>query len=169
MRPGCYWTGASVPVFGPKDANGSPLFPGNPQVLLPCSPTPAGPPRLAFTARWCCSRGSDYESSSHVIISRLNHTASALAVYASCRHFLATTQNSLPGDGQPFPGGIPVYPLSSCGEFWVFRDPPLSLGWSWRDRTPDLALGKMSALSPQAFPRMAKCRRKREPENTVLI
>jgi len=27
-----------------------------------------------------------------------------------------------------------VYPLSSCREFWVFRDPPLSLGLSWRDR-----------------------------------
>ena len=37
------------------------------------------------------------------------------------------------GGGQPFPGGIPVYPLSSCREFWVFRDPPLSLGLSWRD------------------------------------
>jgi len=40
------------------------------------------------------------------------------------------------GGGQPFPGGIPVYPLSSCREFWVFRDPPLSLGLSWRDGTP---------------------------------
>jgi len=135
-RLGCCQAGHPSGVCS-QDAVGSPLFPGNPQVLLSCSPTPAGPPRLAFTARWCCSRGSDYESSSHVIISRLNHTASALAVYASCRHFLATTQNSLPGDGQPFPGGIPVYPLSSCGEFWVFPDPPLSLGWSWRDRLPD--------------------------------
>jgi hypothetical protein len=27
-----------------------------------------------------------------------------------------------------------MYPLSSCREFWVFRDPPLSLGLSWRDR-----------------------------------
>ena len=42
------------------------------------------------------------------------------------------------GGGQPFPGGIPVYPLSSCREFWVFRDPPLSLGLSWRDRTPEM-------------------------------
>ena len=41
------------------------------------------------------------------------------------------------GGGQPFPGGIPVYPLSSCREFWVFRDPPLSLGLSWRDRHPE--------------------------------
>jgi hypothetical protein len=31
-----------------------------------------------------------------------------------------------------------VYPLSSDREFWVFRDPPLSLGLSWRDRTPDI-------------------------------
>ena len=41
------------------------------------------------------------------------------------------------GGGQPFPGGIPVYPLSSCREFWVFPDPPLSLGLSWRDTHPD--------------------------------
>ena len=43
------------------------------------------------------------------------------------------------GGGQPFPGGIPVYPLSSCREFWVFRDPPISLGLSWRDGTTDFA------------------------------
>jgi len=42
-------------------------------------------------------------------------------------------QNSASG-GPAFPGGFPVYPLSSCGEFWVFREPPLSLGLSWRDR-----------------------------------
>ena len=61
------------------------------------------------------------------------------------QHWLFTLRAALSGDyaklasggGQPFPGGIPVYPLSSCGEFWVFRDPPLSLGLSWRDRTPD--------------------------------
>ena len=32
-----------------------------------------------------------------------------------------------------------MYPLSSCREFWVFRDPPLSLGLSWRDGTTDFA------------------------------
>ena len=36
---------------------------------------------------------------------------------------LATTQNSLPGGGQPFPGGIPVYPLSSVGKFSPYGFP----------------------------------------------
>ena len=58
------------------------------------------------------------------------------------------------GGGQPFPGGIPVYPLSSCREFWVFRDPPLSLGLSWRDRTFDIASCKMSAFCLRACLKM---------------
>ena len=39
-----------------------------------------------FTALRCCPRWSDDEGSNIIIISMLNHTASALAVYASCRH-----------------------------------------------------------------------------------
>ena len=61
------------------------MFPGNPNVPLPCSQTPAGPRRLAFAALRCCSRCSDDESSNHFLISRLYDTALALAVYASCR------------------------------------------------------------------------------------
>ena len=40
--------------------------------------------------------------------------------------FLATTQNSLPGFGHSFPGGIPVYPLSSVGKF-----PPFGFPFPW--------------------------------------
>jgi hypothetical protein len=36
---------------------------------------------------------------------------------------LATTQDSFPGGGQLFPGGIPVYPLSSVGKFRPFGFP----------------------------------------------
>ena len=61
------------------------MFSGNPIVPLPCSQTPAGPRRLAFPALGCCSRCSDDESSSDLIISRLYDMASALALYASCR------------------------------------------------------------------------------------
>jgi len=39
---------------------------------------------------------------------------------------LATTQNSLPGGRQPFPGGIPLYPLSSIGRF-----PPFGFPFPW--------------------------------------
>ena len=39
---------------------------------------------------------------------------------------LATTQNSLPGGGQSFPGGIAVHPLSSVGKF-----PPYGFPFPW--------------------------------------
>jgi len=63
------------------------MFPGNPSVLLSCSPTPAGLRRLAFTALGCCPRLSNNEDSSDALVSRLYDTTSALAVYASCRHY----------------------------------------------------------------------------------
>jgi len=70
----------------PKDACGSPMFPGNPlcscRALRPRSDLGA----LPLTALRCGPRRSDSEGSNYIRISRLNHTASALAVYASCRH-----------------------------------------------------------------------------------
>src|SRR5664279_3651103 len=73
------------------------------------------------------------------------------------QHWLFTLRAVLSDDdaklasrgGQPFPGGIPVYPLSSCREFWVFRDPPLSLGLSWRDRPPDPVRHSGALLIPK--------------------
>jgi len=57
---------------------------------------------------------------------------------------LTTTQNSLPGGGQPFPGGIPVYPLSSVGKF-----PPCGFPFPWAslgaNRSP-------SVVSPLSLP-----------------
>lgn len=75
---------------------GLPMFPGNPIVLLSCSTTPARPRRLAFTALGCCPRLLYNEDSSDASVSRLYHTTSALAVYASCRHCCTATQDSLP-------------------------------------------------------------------------
>ena len=53
------------------------MFPGNPNVPLPCSQTPAGPRRLAFTALRYCSRRSNNESPSIWLfrgsITRLQH------------------------------------------------------------------------------------------------
>ena len=86
VQPGCCSTGSSCPVLCLKDVCGSLMFPGNPIVPMPCSQTPAGPLRFAISALRCCPRCSDCEGSNHIIISRLNHTACALAVYASCRH-----------------------------------------------------------------------------------
>ena len=76
-----------LPVFGPQGTCGSPKFPENPIVPMPCSRTPAEPRCLAFPAPRGCPpttvrRGPQRPRE----ISELYHTASALAVYASCRH-----------------------------------------------------------------------------------
>ena len=75
-----------VPRCPDKDVGGLPMFPGNPNVLLPCSSTPAGLGRLAFTALRCCPAFKTTKAPALRSISWLNDTASALAVYASCRH-----------------------------------------------------------------------------------
>lgn len=87
------------PVFIPKDAHGSPMFPGNPSVPVPCSPTPAGPRPLAATGLRCCPRRSDYEGSSN----DHDFEAHSHGLSTGCLRFvpplLTTTQNSLPGGG----------------------------------------------------------------------
>lgn len=118
----------------------SPRFLGNPVVRLPCSQTPVGPPRLAFEdgrlagsccfrlpasclipllgrcsrclmARRCCPTALERRGPRTTIsLSWLNHTAFALAVYASQlsspRRDCTATQDSLPAAGQALPGGI---------------------------------------------------------------
>jgi hypothetical protein len=70
------------PVFSPKDVHGSPMFPGNPDMPVPCSQTPAGPRRLAATALRCCPRYVDGEGSRKQLfrgsIARLQHALSTL-------------------------------------------------------------------------------------------
>jgi hypothetical protein len=64
------------------ETTGSPTFLGNPIVLLPCSPTPAGPTHQAMQCAGAAPAVSTTKAPTFVL-SRLNHTASALAVYAS--------------------------------------------------------------------------------------
>ncbi len=64
-------------------------LPGFPEILLYiCHAIIPRPNRciLPFPMLWCCPRIADYEDFSVYEISRLNHTAFALAVYASCQH-----------------------------------------------------------------------------------
>jgi len=98
-RPGQGVVLSGSPIAGlcSKDVFGSPMFPGNPIVLLPCSTTPAGPRRLAFTALRCCPRFSNNEGSSDAVdFGALSH-----GFGTGCLRFLppslATRQNSLPG------------------------------------------------------------------------
>jgi len=69
-----------------QDLDGSLMFPGNPIAPLPCSLTPVGPTSLTISGLRCCPRTHNNEGSSNIFISRLYHTASTLAVYASCCH-----------------------------------------------------------------------------------
>ena len=60
--------------------------PVKPSLHLPCSQTPNGSWHLPLSCFGCCSRGSNYENSISIKITRLNHTAFVIAVYASCQH-----------------------------------------------------------------------------------
>ena len=55
---------------------------GTPIVLLPCSPTPVGPTHQAIQCVGAAPAVSTTKAPA-LVLSRLNHTASALAVYAS--------------------------------------------------------------------------------------
>ena len=79
--------------------SGPPRFPRNPCVPTPCSPTPAGPTRQAIRRYRHGPRDVHDEGSHDNPLSGINHTALALAVYASSRALLHTTQDLLPAVG----------------------------------------------------------------------
>ena len=80
--------------------SGPPKFLENPPVPLPCSPTPAGPTRQAIRRSRHGPRYVHNEGSHDYILSGLNHTALALAVYASWSGSpQRCTQDSLPAVG----------------------------------------------------------------------
>jgi hypothetical protein len=119
-----------IPVFGPQGTCGSPKFPENPSVPMPCSRTPAEPWCLAFAAPRCAPRQRNAEGLSdherfRSSITRPEHWLFTLRAVSSDDYAKLAS-----GGGHPFPGGIPVYPLSSGGKF-AFRL-PLPLGFAWR-------------------------------------
>jgi hypothetical protein len=67
---------------------------------LPCSWTPVEPMCQAITAHRCCPRNRYDEGLGNCNLSRLDHTASAVASYASCRGHPAATQGWLLAAGQ---------------------------------------------------------------------
>jgi len=71
--------------MSPKDQDGSHRFPGCPNVPLPCSWTPVGPNAPHLDGARVLSPLTKARRLQHECISRLDHTASVLAVYASCR------------------------------------------------------------------------------------
>ncbi len=66
------------------EMTGSPRFLEDPTMNVPCSPTPAGPPRSATAALWCCLPPNGRRRlPRQILISGFNHTAHSLTVYAS--------------------------------------------------------------------------------------
>lgn len=99
------------------ETTGSPRFLGSPFAYAPCSKTPTGPGDEAVAApRMVPSALTTASAPAWIIVSRLDHTARMLAVYASQGRSPATTQDSLPAAWPAWPGGI-GYPLGSVTRF----------------------------------------------------
>jgi len=84
--PGCCLTGVTLclPVSCPKDAFGSPKFPANPSCICPVLRLRPGLYARLSRRFGVVLAQQDGEDPSDAL-SKLNHTAFALAVYASCR------------------------------------------------------------------------------------
>ena len=86
-EPGTCQAGWSLPAIEERRSAGSPKFLGNPHVHLPCSRTPAGPFSPShYGESMLPPRTRRRRLLRPQVLSRLSHTAFALAVYASCRH-----------------------------------------------------------------------------------
>jgi len=120
-----------LPGVGPKDADGSPLFPGNPPVPVPCSSTPVGPDAPRHKRR---SGAVPAGPTTRTPATNIHFEARSHGLSTGCLRFVpssrTTTQNSLPGVANRCRVGLDTHrvPLSS------FRFAlPLLLGLSWRD------------------------------------
>jgi hypothetical protein len=118
--------------FKGMETTRSPRFLDDPLPPLPCSSTPVGPMCQATTAPRYCPRDSDHEGPSGYSLSRLNHTASTVAAYAS-RLGRPARARLASGCRPALPGGI-GYPQGHYRRFpSVTSLLPPSPGLSWRD------------------------------------
>ena len=115
-----------LPVLSPQGTCGSPKFPENPIVPLPCSRTPAEPRCLAFTALRCCPPIREPEGPRRPRAFRSSITRPQHSLFTLRAAISDDDAKLASGDGQSFPGGIPVCPLSSVGKF-----PPFGFPFPW--------------------------------------
>ena len=113
------------------EAAGPPRFLGNPTVRMPCSPTPVGPPRQAISARRYCLPLLSSRRLPRSPLTRLNHTACTLAVYASSLRSPVATQDSLPAAGQLCRAGLLTRWVPNRVSELVTSLPPCP-GFTWR-------------------------------------
>src|SRR4051794_30697762 len=97
LGPGVLRSGhPALPGAIETETTGRPKFLGNPPVPMPCSLTPAGPGRTRpLRCAGVAPASHHHEGSPREVISGLNRTASALAVYASSGGSPHRTQDSL--------------------------------------------------------------------------
>ncbi len=121
-----------LPVVGPQGTCGSPKFPENPSVPLPCSRTPAEPRCLAFTALRCCPPSTEQGGP--------RRPWSFRSSIARPQHWLFTLRAAIADDDAKlasgvwplFPGWDSSLPTEFCREVSAFRL-PLPLGFACRD------------------------------------
>jgi len=107
--PGFWSTGAPLTGSSSRtETTRPPKFPGSPGVHMPRSRTPVGRRGLAFrdpdarpSMRSLAFHFRNSVGPHEPNLTRLNHTACALAVYASPRRSPDVAQDSLRGGGQP--------------------------------------------------------------------
>ena len=98
-------------LFISVETTGSPKFPGDPHVHMPCSPTPVGPPRLAWTVgsvvllalRYCLLLAGRHRLPQQQILrGSITRPAHSLSTLGS-EGLPSPTQDSLPAAGQALP------------------------------------------------------------------
>jgi hypothetical protein len=138
-RPGVCCSGCSRPGIAVETA-GSPRFLGDPLAHMPCPQTPVGQRGQApYGLSGAAFRQSDGVGSTTTIsVSGLNHTACALAVYASRWGLPSHHARLASGCGPALPGGT-AYPLGPYTQGLGFHfatscRPPPCPGFAWRTR-----------------------------------
>jgi hypothetical protein len=109
------WHFPREPVDKEMETAGRPKFLGNPDVLMPCSLTPAGPTRQAIQRSRRGPRSHHDEGSHDSVISGLNGTASALAVYASPAGLPAEDARLASGCWPLYQAGLPTRRVPTKG------------------------------------------------------
>ena len=138
-----FWFG-SPPADASRETTGLPTFLRNPPMHLPCSPTPVGPTSPDLSGDADAALATSTAKAPARKLSRLNHTAFALAVYAS-PGFLCPTQDSLRLPARLYRTGFE--PAGSAERFLnvsYISSPFLNLGLlgrpSWREEVISWAM-----------------------------
>ncbi len=98
------------------ETTGPPTFPGSPLVPMPCSTTPAGPTRQAISTRRRGPRVAPRRGLPRAIcLTGLDHTASALAVYASPRRLPGHHARLASGCRPVLPAGLATRRVPTTG------------------------------------------------------